>query len=537
MVGLRIKCLFLIHRRKPTRYEFNQSFWFLIAGVPHVARRHKEITGNRAFKLKVLLSKRGWRAFGLIALLLLVSGMSDYRPSIHSEQNKPAKTRPNIIWLVLDDASPTLGAYGDAQAVTPNMDRLARQGARFTNAFTHAPVCAPSRSGLVTGTYPTAIGSHHMRSKLIIPPETFMSLLRKAGYYVAWSGKTDFNFDPADPTESTFLAAPPGCCDSRADWPAGTPPRQPFFAYINLGVVHESQVRAGAAQHAKNTARLRPEERHDPLKVRVPPYWPDVPEVRRDIAQYYDLMTAADHQVGDVLAWLDKYGLAENTVVFLFSDHGRGMPREKRWVYDSGIHVPLVVRWPGEIKPGSVRNDLIAFVDFAPTILTMAGASVPANMQGGVFLGDRRARQREYIFAARDRMDEAPDRIRAVRDKRFKYIRNFHPELPYAQRIPYNEENPTMRAWRRLHEEGKLKGPPALFFAPTKPAEELYDTLTDPDEVRNLVADPKYRKTLVRMRAALDKWISETRDMGEIPEEELIRRGVVRDMLKEYRQR
>src|SRR5215471_6503135 len=475
-----------------------------------------------------------WFSYALIVLLLTALSLNYDRTSF---ANISANKQPNIIWLILDDASPTLGCYGDEQAITPSMDRLAREGTRFTRAFTHAPVCAPSRSGLVTGMYPTTIGSHHMRSKLINPPETFMSLLRKAGYYVAWPGKTDFNFDPVDPKEATFIAAPPGSYDNRSDWLAGAPPRQPFFAYLNLGVVHESQVRADAAQHAKNTSRLKPEERHNPSKMRVPAYWPDAPEMRHEVAQYYDLMTAADYQVGDVLAWLDKYSLSDNTVVFLFSDHGRGMPREKRWVYDSGIHVPLVVRWPGHIEPGTVREDLIAFVDFAPTMLTIAGTSVPARMRGSVFLGERRGAEREYVFAARDRMDETVDRIRAVRDKRFEYIRNFHPELPYSQRIAYNEENPTMRTWRRLYIEGKLTGSPARFFTPTKPKEELYDTLTDHDEVRNLVADPTYGKVLIRMRSALDKWIKETRDLGEIPEEELIRRGLVRDVLEEYKKR
>ena len=244
-------------------------------------------------------------------------------------------------------------------------------------------------------------------------------------------------------------------------------------------------------------------------------------------------MTAADYQVGDVLAWLDQYGIADKTVVILFGDHGRGMPREKRWVYDSGIHVPLVVRWPGEIKPGTVRDDLVSFIDFAPTMLSIAGTEAPARMQGQVFLGDRKAKEREYIFAARDRMDETFDRIRAVRDKQFEYVRNFHPELPYSQRIPYNEENATMRAWRRLHEEGKLTGPPALFFAPSKPAEELYDTRADSDEVHNLATDPKYRKVMARMRQAMDQWVKETKDLGEIPEDELVRRRIVREVRKQ----
>jgi N-sulfoglucosamine sulfohydrolase len=474
-------------------------------------------------------------ACGLVVLLTLGFSLGGDRAAPAARM---PTAKPNIIWLVLDDASPNLGAYGDPKAITPNMDGLAREGALFSRAFTHAPVCAPSRSGLVTGMYATTIGTHHMRSKLIHPPETFMSLLRKAGYYVAWPGKTDFNFENADANVPTSGAAPPaGAYDSRADWLAAAPPPQPFFAYLNLGIVHESQVRGDAARHATNTVRLKPEERHDPAQMKLPAYWPDAPEVRHDVAQYYDLMTAADYQVGDVVAWLEKYGLAKDTVVFLFADHGRGMPREKRWVYDSGIHVPLIVRWPGRIPPGTVRDDPVAFVDFAPTVLSMAGARVPTRMQGQIFLGPQRAKEREYVYAARDRMDETPDRIRAVRDRRFEYIRNFHPELPYAQRIAYNEENPTMRAWRRLYEERRLAGPPALFFAPTKPREELYDTQTDADEVRNLASDPRYGAVLQRMRGALDRWIRETRDLGAIPEDELVSRGLVRDVRKDYEAR
>ncbi|MGH8637432.1 MAG: sulfatase family protein [Burkholderiales bacterium] len=436
----------------------------------------------------------------------------------------PSPSAPNIVWIVLDDASPTLGSYGDAQAITPNMDRLAREGARFTRAYTHTPVCAPSRSGLVTGMYPTTLGSHNMRSRLVNPPETFMSLLRKAGYYVAWPGKTDFNFDTG---EGVTGGVPPGAADSTKPWLGAPPPAQPFFAYLNLGVTHEAQVRGAPELHQKNTRRLKPDEFHDPKKVRVPPFLPDTPEVRKDLAQYYDLVTAADYQVGDVLAWLDQHGIAGNTAVFLFSDHGTGMPRSKRWVYPSGINVPLIVRWPKHLEPGSVREDLVAFVDFAPTVLAMAGATAPERMQGQVFLGERRAPERPYVFASRDRMDETPDRIRTVLDKRFQYIRNFHPDLPYAQMIAYNEQNPSMQAWRRLHEEGKLAGAPALFFAPAKPREELYDLAEDPDTIRNLAGNPRYRGELERLRAVLDKWIVETKDLGATPEAELEKRGIL----------
>lgn len=437
--------------------------------------------------------------------------------------------RPNIVWIVLDDASPDLGAYGDPQAHTPNMDRLAREGVRFTRAFTHSPVCAPSRSGLVTGQYPTTLGSHHMRSRLTTAPEIFTSGLREAGYHVVWPGKTDFNFP-----------VPPGSFDSTDNWLQWTaPPRQPFFAYVNLGTTHESQIRLERGAFAQRTSRLKPAERHDPARMAVPPYYPDLPEVRRDLASYYDLMTVADYQVGDILAKLEALGVADNTVVLLFGDHGRGMPRAKRWIYDSGIHVPLLVRWPGRLSAGSVDSSLVSFIDFAPSMLAIAGAPVPARMQGQAFLtaSGRAANARRYVYAARDRMDEAFDRIRAVRSARFKYIRNYHPEIPYAQRINYNEENPTMRAWRRLFADDRLTGPPALFFALRKPREELYDVQADPFEIHNLAEDPRHRATLEEMRAELDRWEAETGDLGRVTEAELVRRGLVEDLIESYEKR
>jgi uncharacterized sulfatase len=435
-----------------------------------------------------------------------------------------AAERPNIIWMVGEDMGPELGCYGDANAITPNMDRLAAQGARFTRCFTHAPVCAPSRSGFITGMYPTTIGSHHMRSKLVSPPPTFTSCLRKAGYFVAWPGKTDFNFD-----------VPPDAFDSTADWTRKLP-REPFFAYINFGASHESSIRM-KDKFDKFTARLKASERHDPGKMAVPPYHPDTPETRRDLANYYDLVTVVDQQVGEVLAFLDKQGVSSNTIAILTGDHGRGLPRSKRWLYDSGIHVPLIVRWPGHVKPHSVREDLVSFIDFAPTTLAFAGVDIPAAMQGQVFLGSNPAPQRKYVFAARDRMDETYDRIRAVRTERYQYIRNFHPELPYAQRIAYAEEMPTLQVWRRLNEEGKLNAAQKLFFAPSKPPEELYDLNADPHEIHNLAQSPEYQGILEELRGALDNWLHETHDLGAVPETELIKRGLVKDVLSQYAER
>jgi N-sulfoglucosamine sulfohydrolase len=434
--------------------------------------------------------------------------------------------RPNLVWIVAEDICPNLGCYGDKDAITPNLDRLAAQGARFTRCFTHAPVCAPSRSGLVTGMYPTTIGSHHMRSTLKNPPPTFMEELRKAGYFVAWPGKTDFNFAP-----------PKGAFDTTQNWMRKGQLKEPFFAFINLAVTHESQIRVPKAKYDTNTAKLQPPERRDPAKVALPPYYPDAPEVRKDVATYHENITALDYQVGDVLKWLDDKKLADNTVVFFFGDHGWGMPRGKRWLYDSGLHVPFLVRWPGHIAPGTVREDLVAFLDFAPTILSLAGVRPPERMQGQVFLGEG-VNERKYVFAARDRMDETFDRIRAVRDKRYKYIRNYYPELPYAQHILYMDEMPTMQVWRKWAAEGKLTGPQALFFAPAKPKEELYDTETDPHEIKNLADDPARVDKLKELRAALDRWVQETKDLGEVPEDELIRRGLVEDRLsKEYADR
>jgi uncharacterized sulfatase len=433
--------------------------------------------------------------------------------------------RPNIVWIVAEDISPNLGCYADPDAITPNLDKLAAQGARFTRCFTHAPVCAPSRSGLITGVYPTTLGSHHMRSKLTKTPPLFTDELRKAGYFVAWPTKTDFNFD-----------VPKGWVDSVADWTANPevlPKDRPFFAFINLFVTHESQVRATRFQYAKNTARLKPAERHDPQKVRLPPYYPDAWEVRDCVATYHDNVTAMDYTVGDILKLLDDRKLADNTVVFFFGDHGWGLTRGKRWPYDSGTRVPLLVRWPGQVRPGVVRNDLVAFIDLAPTVLAIAGAKAPQRMQGMPFLGlgYEGGPSRKYCFSARDRMDETYDRIRSVRGERFRYVRNFHPELPYAQYINYMDEMPIMRAWRRLAFEGTLNPTQMLFFARTKPPEELYDTEKDPHEVNNLAGSPEQSEVLKEMRAALDKWIAETKDLGEVPEKELIKRGVVRDVL------
>jgi N-sulfoglucosamine sulfohydrolase len=436
--------------------------------------------------------------------------------------------KPNFVFLVADDMSCDMGCYGDKTAHTPNLDRLASEGCRYDNAFTHCPVCAPSRSGLITGQYPTTIGTQHMRSMLLKAPPMVTEYLRKAGYFVDWPGKTDFNF-----------AAPKDAFDSTAEWiNAPQPPKQPFLAYHNLFMTHESQIRHFQNSFVRNTRRLKTEDRQDRAKVPIPPYYPDTPEVREDIASYYELVTALDYAAGDIIKKLDQWKVAENTVVFFFGDHGWGMPRGKRWLYDSGIKVPLIVRWPGDIKAGSTSDELVSFIDFAPTLLKLAGAPIPASMQGQAFLGDN-VTPRKYIFAHRDRMDETFDRVRAVRDNRWKYIRNFHPELTYALRNEYMELMPTMQVWRKLHAEGKLNATQDHFFSPTKPKEELYDTQADPYEIHNLAdsPDPIHQAKLKELRLALDQWIEQTHDLGEISEREMIQRGLVKDVLEQYEKR
>lgn len=423
--------------------------------------------------------------------------------------------QPNILWISAEDISPNLGCYGDSYAITPRLDQLASEGMRFTRCFTHAGVCAISRSGLITGMYPIAIGSQHMRSQIVLPPhvKAFPEYLRAAGYWTTNRSKTDYNFPPPR------AAWDENSANSR-DW-RGRAAGQPFFSVINLTTTHESQIRGKFG-----------ETLHDPAKAPLPPYIPDTPVTRRDWARYADLLTTLDQQVAAILDQLEADGLAEETIVFFWGDHGQGLPRGKRWLYDSGTHVPLLIRWPGKLKPGSVCDDLVCFLDFAPTMLRLAGVDVPSHLHGRVLppiengiaaVGSRpSADGREFLFGHRDRMDETYDLIRSARDTRFKYLRNFAPQRPYAQNITYMNQMPTMKEWRRLHAEGRLTGPQALHFRETKPVEELFDTEADPNEVVNLADRPEHAATLKRMRAALERWQEEVGDSGLIPEPLLV---------------
>ncbi|MCA9114318.1 MAG: sulfatase, partial [Planctomycetaceae bacterium] len=425
--------------------------------------------------------------------------------------------RPNILWLSCEDISPHLGCYGDKQAITPHLDRLATEGVRYSHAFTTAGVCAPCRSGIITGMYQTTLGTHHMRTVAQLPEKIrpFSVYLREAGYYCTNNSKQDYQF-----------RTPKGTWDDssgKAHWRNRPDASKPFFAVFNFTGCHESGI-ASASKYRSVTRNLKPEQRQDPAKLKLPPYYPDTPVVREDWKRNYELITAMDAWAGDLLAQLEEDGLAENTIVFYWSDHGVGLPRAKRWLYDSGTHIPLIVRIPeqlrtdGQGQPGTVSDRLVSSIDFGPTVLHLAGISLPEHLQGQPFLGSGLPQPREYVFGARDRMDERYDIIRMVRDHRFKYLRNYEPLKTWYQFMNTAEKGATMHELRRLHEAGQLPEAAEQYFRPEKPVEELYDTNADPHELHNLADDPQYADVLERLRKAHLDWVRETRDLGLLPE-------------------
>ncbi len=432
-----------------------------------------------------------------------------------------AEQRPNIVWLTCEDMSPNLGCYGDEFADTPNLDQLARQGVRYTEAVGICGVCAVNRSCLITGMYSSSIGSQDMRSRIRLPDSipTYSQLMREAGYYCTNNVKTDYNF-PTPPSAWDD-------CSSRAHW-RNRPQDQPFFAVFNYTGTHESQI--WEANHRRHAAKLRPDQLHDPDRVPIPPFHPDTPEVRRDWANYYDNITVLDSWIAERLKELEDAGVADNTIVFFYSDHGAGMPMVKKWVWDGGLRVPLIIRFPNKYRhlapgePGATTDRLVSFVDFAPTLLSLAGVPVPEHMQGLAFLGDQVQPPRRYAFAIRDRMAEWYAIVRVVRDTQYQYHRNFLPHRPWTPFTSYTMTMPTAQVWTRLYEEGKLNPVQARYFQP-KPTEELYDLKADPHMIRNLADDPRYADVMDRMRRELRAWQLETRDLGLMSEYEMHRRA------------
>ncbi|HUP41485.1 MAG TPA: sulfatase-like hydrolase/transferase [Vicinamibacterales bacterium] len=446
---------------------------------------------------------------------------------VAAQQPVAQPSRPNIVWISNEDMSPHLGVYGDAVARTPVLDRLARESIRYTRAFTTAPVCAPSRAAIITGMYQTTLGAQHMRTTedrvpelpgpyLAVPPhyvKAFPEYLRAAGYFTSNRAKTDYQFGEPFTIWDDF--------GPNAHWRNRTDRSQPFFSVFNLMVTHESQI------FPTSPARKGKPLVTNPARVVVPPYYPDTPLVREELARMYDNIADMDGQVGEILKQLEADGLADNTIVFYWSDHGDGVPRSKRSLYDSGLHVPLMIRAPSMAPAiaNSVNDRLVSMIDLAPTVLALAGVEVPAHMAGRVLIGPEAGPQvPEYVFAARDRMDQEYDMMRSARDERFLYIRNFAPEQPYAGHVIYRNQSNIMQEWLRLQAERALTGAAALWMRTSRPAEELYDTMADPHQIRNLAADMPHRDELERMRKALTDWMARTNDQGLVNEAEMIQR-------------
>ena len=425
--------------------------------------------------------------------------------------------RPNILWISCEDISGHLGCYGEEFAITPNIDQFAKEGVRYTRAFTVHGVCAPSRSGIITGMYPSSLGSCHMRYNALRPESIrcFPEYLRKGGYYCTNNIKTDYNFKPGKQAWDQ--------CNGRAHW-KNRPEGKPFFAVFNFEGTHESQLWNSADFDNTHPKRLTESEWQKPEKMKIPPIYPDTPAVRRDLARLFERITELDYFVKDRLDEVKKAGLYDDTIVFVWSDHGNGLPRAKRWLYDSGTLVPLIVRVPekfragGQGQAGSVDGRLVNFIDLGPTVLNLAGVGVPRHMQGQAFLGRQLPVKRKYIFGARDRIDETYDMVRSVRDGRYRYIRNFNPFRPYFPYLHYAEKCNTMKEMRRLWAEGKLNDVQAQWMVERRPSEELYDLENDPWEVNNLAGEAEYRGTKKQLEKALDNWMIETRDTGLLPE-------------------
>ena len=435
--------------------------------------------------------------------------------------------KPNILWLSAEDISAHFGCYGDKNAITPIIDNLAKEGVRYSRTFTTAGVCAPCRSGIITGLYQTTLGSQHMRCTATLPDKIrpFSKYMRDAGYFCTNNSKQDYQFKT--PKDSWDISS------SKAHWRARKDKNQPFFAVFNYTGCHESGI-TSKSKYQKVTKSFSKELRREPATLDLPPYYQDTPTTREDWKRNYELITAMDQWAGNLIQQLKDDGLYEETIIVFWSDHGIGMPRGKRWLYNSGTHIPLVVRIPEKFRsgdqgqPGSVDHELVSSIDFAPTMLKLAGAKIPDHMQGRAFLGQDLSSQRKYVHGARDRMDERYDIIRTVRDSKYLYIRNYEPLKSYYQYINTCEKGATMKEMRQLHIKGKLPSTVEHYFKPTKPVEELYDYISDPHNIKNLAADPNYKEKLDELRKEHLRWVKDSKDIGLVPE------PIIAEKVKKY---
>lgn len=445
----------------------------------------------------------------------------------------PAADRPNLLWITAEDLSPALGCYGDPDAITPNLDAFAREAVRYTNAFAAAPVCSPSRSTIITGMWAPSLGTSQMRSTFPLPPEVkgFPAYLRESGYFTANNVKTDYNTgDEGRLVKESWTEIGPA-----AHWRnEARKEGQPFFTVINHMVTHQSRAMVWPYEtfRAEIQSKLPKEAVHDPAKVAVPPYYPDTEVVRRELARFHDCVSALDQQVGAILKQLEEDGLADDTIVFFYSDHGSGMPRHKRLLHDTGMRVPLMIRFPKKYKhlapaaAGGTVDRLVTFVDFAPTMLSLAGVKAPEAMQGLVFLGPETSPEPEFVYGFRDRVDEAFDFSRSVRGKRYLYIRNYLPRLSWAQPSVYSDLGAIQQEiFRHAADRASLTKPQAAYAGPGRPAEEFYDVVADPLNLANLLEgelNAEQKSALESHRAAFAKIRGDILDLGVLPESQMV---------------
>lgn len=447
----------------------------------------------------------------LIAFLFILS-------PCFSNTSKQESSKPNILWITTEDISPQLGCYGWDYVDTPVLDQLAADGVMYTNAIASAPVCAPARTSIITGMHQSSIGGHHMRCTGWFPEEFsyYPEYLREAGYYCTNNSKEDYNLE-YDSDKIWDESS------KNAHWKNRPDKNQPFFAIFNYTGTHESGTNS-KAKHERVCKDLPEEVMIEPGEAPLPPYFPDKPVVHELWARYNNNISALDRYAENLLNELEEEGVAENTIVIFYSDHGAGIPIHKRWMYDTGLLVPFIVYCPEKYEhlipheQGKPSDELVSFIDLAPTALKLAGVPVPDNMQGRAFLGENLTPEREYTFSSRDRMDERYDMQRAVRDKQFKYIRYYEFPKPFIQYMNTPEKGAIMKAIRSSYEEGTLPDAGVKLMADKKPVEELFDLEKDPEELNNIADDPKYSAVLERMRQAHKNWSVRVADAGLIPE-------------------
>ena len=469
------------------------------------------------------------KSFLFFGLLLITT------PS--SLAQKISKKPLNVVWISCEDMGPVLSAYGNKAVHTPNIDRLANEGIKYTNAYATVGVCAPSRFSIITGMYPARLGAHNMRTGdhnnfkwpedikfrknkgvldksgknvpdyEVVPPayvKPFPEYLRAQGYYCVNDNKCDYQFNaPFTAWDDVYGGG------SYKNAPEG----RPFFYVKNYYTTHESRI------------WLRKDKPMTvaPSSVPVPDYYADIPIVREGIARKYSNIEALDKEVGILLDALEADGVMENSVIFFWSDHGGNLLRQKRAVGDSGLHVPLIIRYPDGYRAGETESRMVSLMDLAPTVLSLTGQKPPKYMDGKAFAGPFEEAPRDYIYGSADRFDESTDMQRSVLDGRYVYIKNFMPELPLIYRNRYREQIPMNKHLIELDADGKLEGDAAYIFMKTKPLEELYDLKNDPYEVNNLANDPAHAEKLKLLRSQLSQWQASIKDRGFTPESEIIR--------------